>query len=572
MAEWIKRFEKIKSSSSDNLVSKVLKARGIPEEQHMGFLSPDDSFEYSYELMRNATRASKKIKEHIEKGSHIIGSGDPDADGVVSLAILIQRLMSEVDEANLTYIYPQRNMGHGILGQIKGKESLTDEEKELVRVNKMKVEMADLIIIVDSSSNDIEGLKELRKINPDIEVIILDHHEFDNLEIEKEMDSMALVVNPKHSKDEYPNKHLSGAGVVYKVCQSLDVLNGDEGLSDEFLDLVAIGLVGDMMDVSELENRYLITQGLQNVKNIGLSRILKGAKVNTYRYNAKDIGYSVAPLINASARMGKIELAIEILLVDNDKDAKPLRLKMDKLNKERQKIQKEIVDKYIDNVDTSQKIIIISDDESNKGFNGLVAQNIAQKYQRPCFVVRDHDGMCMGSGRSFGGFNTQNFLSELDWVEATGHDYAHGLNFPSDKLDELKEYIKENMPDELSSEAKIYYDVDVNIEDLWFDFEDIETLNYITGQGFPEVTAKVSDVMVVSRDIIGKTKETVKIATAGDLVLIKFKVDENWHSDIDIFDEVSAIGTPTINVFYNFGTKETTRTPQIIIRDIIKEW
>ena len=327
------------------------------------------------------------------------------------------------------------------------------------------------------------------------------------------------------------------------------------------------------MSVLNFENRYLISQGLQNVNNIGLSRILKGAKINTYRYNTKDIGYSIAPLINSSARMGEIELAFQILMVDNDTDAKKLRLKMDKLNKKRQETQKAVMQKYEDNQNMEDKIIIVIDSESNKGMNGLVAQNIAQKYHRPCFVVTEgKDGICRGSGRSYGNFNTNEFLSELDFVEAQGHGQAHGLNFPLDRLDDLKEYIEDNMPDNLETERTFYYDVELeNVEEAFMDLTDLININYITGNNFPEVVVRMNNVMIEERAVIGKTKETVKFKTSGDLVFIKFKVNEDWNKNIDTFDTVSVIGNGTINEFYNFATKETTRTPQIIIMDIVKD-
>ena len=578
MVKWIKRKEKIKARSSDDIRSRILKARGVEEDLMIDFMSPDESWYIDHSLIRNLERTVKLIMQHVEEGNSILVSGDPDADGVTSLAIMYNRLkdFSETYGIDLDYIYAQRDMGHGIYGQITINPRWHNDEEsqsfiDLVENNIEKVEEADLLIILDSSSNDIEGLKQCKELNPKLDIIILDHHNFDNLETEKEVGKLATVVNIQHSKDESPNKDLSGAGVVYKVCKGIDDYIDDQGYSNQFLDLVAIGLVGDMMDVMNMENRYLIMQGLTNVNNIGLTRILKGANINTWKYNTKDIGFTIAPLINSSARMNQIELAIDILLVETDKEAKPLRLKMNKLNEQRKASQKEIFDKYKGDIDLSQKIIIIVDEESNKGFNGLVAQNLSQQFHRPCFVVRDYNGMCMGSGRSYGSFNTKDFLSELDWVEASGHNQSHGLNFPTDKLEDLKEYIEENMPDNIEDDIVYYYDVEIDPENIWEDAEDIEPINMITGRGFPEVTVVARDITIDERLVIGKTKETVKFTTDDDLVLIKFKVDEEWNKDIDVFDTVSVLGTVNINVFYNFGTKETTKTPQIQIQSIMKE-
>lgn len=177
----------------------------------------------------------------------------------------------------------------------------------------------------------------------------------------------------------------------------------------------------------------------------------------------------------------------------------------------------------------------------------------------------------MGSGRSFGNFDTQGFLSELEWVEASGHKQSHGLNFPVNKLEELEQYIEDKMDNEAIRNVRYYYDFVIDENEVWYNIEDVESLNYITGTGFPEVIARIDGVMVESRDVIGKTKETVKFKTTGDLVLIKFKVNEEWSADIGMFDTVSCVGTPLINEFYNFGKREMTRTPQIIIQDIIAD-
>lgn len=590
MAKWVQKKAIIKAEAYDDLKTRILKARGIPEEDHQEFLFPDEKWENDPFEIRNVKKASERILEGIARGENIIISGDPDADGITSTAILYNRLkaIQENNDFKLDYIYPQRDTGHGLYGQLtiqdkwleKSETSETKEEREkwekLINLSKMnieKVENANLLIILDSSTNDLKGVTHAKSLKEDLDIIILDHHEFDSDEIMNEMDEEVILCNPHHKKDFSINKDLCGAGMSYKVAKGIDAILEEDGFSNQYRDLVAIGLVGDMMNILNFENRYLISQGLQNVKNIGLTRILKGAKINTYRYNTKDIGYSIAPLINSSARMGEIELAFEILMVDNDTDAKKLRLKMDKLNKKRQELQKAIMSKYEDNQDMSDKIIIIVDSESNKGMNGLVAQNIAQKYHRPCFVVTEgKDGICRGSGRSFGSFNTNDFLSELDFVEAQGHAQAHGLSFPLDRIDDLKNYIEDNIPENLETEQTFYYDVELeNIEEAFMDLTDLANINYITGNKFPEVVVRINDIMIEERMVIGKTQETVKFQTESPLVFIKFKVNEEWNKDIDTFDTVSVVGNGTINEFYNFKTKEMTRTPQIIIMDILKE-
>ena len=113
------------------------------------------------------------------------------------------------------------------------------------------------------------------------------------------------------------------------------------------------------------------------------------------------------------------------------------------------------------------------------------------------------------------------------------------------------------MPDNLETERTFYYDVELeNVEEAFMDLTDLININYITGNNFPEVVVRMNNVMIEERTVIGKSKETVKFKTSGDLVFIKFKVNEEWNEDIDTFDTVSVIGNGTINEFYNFSTKE----------------
>src|SRR5690606_22357420 len=135
------------------------------------------------------------------------------------------------------------------------------------------------------------------------------------------------------------------------------------------------------------------------------------------------IGFTIAPLLNGVARMDNIKLAIDILLTDDDNEAKKLRLKMQKLNDSRKVLQKQIVEQYMTKINEKDKILVVLDEQASKGFNGVVAQQLAQIYKRPAIVGRIHKGTVSGSFRSFGGFKLKSFLSEFGHgIEAVGHE------------------------------------------------------------------------------------------------------------------------------------------------------
>ena len=566
--EWIKRKPKIEYLNSEDITSKLAKIRGIQENEIDDFLMPTEKELFDANEMKNSQKAVNRIIEAINENQKVAVSVDSDVDGITSSAIMIRYLRNYID--NVNYIYHQREDGHGVYSQIKDvveegdRQDLNDRNREIVS-------NSDLLIILDSSSNDFRGIEEVHKLNKDIDIIILDHHQIEWEEEGRDMNDLAILVNPQQEDCEYPNKHLSGAGVTFKIVEltqsNLPMQKVNVG---DYYDLVAVGMVADLMRMDILENRYIVSHGLRNIKNVGLTRILKGAKQNPNFVSSTTVGFNIAPIINGSARMGEIEHAIEILLTDDDKVAKKLRLKMDKLNKQRREIQEELTTKYEKMVNLNDKIIIIFDEESNSGFNGLVAQNLAQKYQRPAFVLRSHKGMLSGSGRSYAGFNTKDFLSKLPYVITSGHEQSHGIAFPEDKLDEVKQFIKDNIKVLKSREPVVFYDIEISADEVPQYVEQIESFNHITGMGFPKIIVKVKDVMITERRVLGATRNTIKWDSVEGINLIKFRVDENYGRDVDVFDTVNAVGEVQMNVFYNFATKETTRTPQVLLEDYRK--
>ena len=326
-------------------------------------------------------------------------------------------------------------------------------------------------------------------------------------------------------------------------------------------------MYSDVMRVDVLENRYMIMQGLRNVKNVGLVRILKGAKANLFKLTCTDIGFSIAPLINGVARMDKIKFAIDILLTDDDTEAKKLRLQMQKINESRKILQKTIVDQYMLQVNQEQKVLVVLDEQSSKGFNGIVAQQLSDIYKRPVLVGRLHNGTASGSFRSFNGFEFKSFLTGFNDIEALGHEGAGGFIVKEENLEALQEYINNNLPELADKEPTVIYDIEIHVSEVPEYIHAIEQFNLVAGNGFPKIVARVNGITVEEQNCIGKTQETVKIKTFDEFELIKFKVNEHYASELGYFDIIDAVGELNINSFYNFGLKQMVITNQMMIND-----
>lgn len=568
--KWLQRKPKVKPNSEDAPLEKIAKIRGIKEIDR--FLNPTQDELHDPYLIKNIENASNRIIRAIMNKERICLSYDADADGITATTVMQRYLKNYTD--NVTYIYNERNHGHGIHEQTRldfvtdedydEKGKIKDDEKaerfKLNSENLEKISESDLLIIIDSSSNDDKACERLIE-QYGVEIIILDHHA-----IERE-NPHVLLVNPQQDGCEYPNKHLSGAGVVFKVLQ---VMEDTLGQVDpwQYIDLVAVGMYADVMRVDVFENRYLIMQGLRNMKNVGLVRILKGGKVDTFRMDASAIGFTIAPLINGVARMDNIKLAIDILLTDDDNEAKKLRLKMHKLNETKKILQKQIVEQYMTKVNSSKKALLVLDEQSSKGFNGIVAQQLSDKYQRPVLVGRLHKGTASGSFRSYNGFKMKSFLQGFgEEIEALGHEGAGGFVIKEDRLQDLETYIERLMPSLDEAEPTVIYDIEINVDEIGEYIRAVEQFNIVTGNGFPKIITRVNGITVEESKCIGKTMETVKVSTFDDVELIKFKVDENYASELTVFDMIDAVGELKMNNFYNFGLKQLISTPQVILND-----
>lgn len=568
--KWIERKRKGKPDSNDSPKEKIAKLRGIEDVDT--FLNPTDEVLNDPYLIKNIESASNRIIKAIKNNENILLSYDADADGVTATTIMQRYLKNYTD--NVDYIYNERNHGHGINEQTRidfiTKDDL-DEDGNIVNAdkkkrmelnlsNREKIANSDLLIIIDSSSNDVKACENLIN-NYDVDIIIIDHHAIE------ENNPYVLLVNPQQDGDNYPNKFLSGAGVVFKVIEVMEDTLEQVDIW-HYIDLVAVGMYADMMRVDILENRYLIMQGLRNVKNVGLTRILKGAKADMFRLNGDSIGFSIAPMINGVARLDNIKLAIDIFLTDDDNVAKKLRLQMQKLNDKRKELQKDIVDRYSKNIDPTKKIIIVMDDESSKGFNGLVSQQLSDLYSRHAIVGRLHNGYLSGSFRAFGGFDLKQFLQDSCLVEeAMGHPSAGGVVIKEENIEDLINYIENNMPEISEKEKIVLYDFEINADEVGDYVRTLESFNLVTGQGFPKIIVKVNNIRIEDIETIGKTQETRKFKTFDDLELIKFKVDENYASELSVFDEIEAVGELGVNEFYHFGLKKKIITNQIKLQD-----
>lgn len=242
MYKWIQKKHK-KINKGDSLIDKLCNVKGIKKEDVDEFLTPTEKSLVPAEDLKNGEEASERIINAINNDEKIVVSADNDADGVTSTAIIVRYLSQRLDY-QVPYIFAERNWGHGIKEQLK-EVSDTEENKgrnKNAKKNRDWVRQADLLIIVDSSSNDVDTVEEV--INEyETDVVILDHHDINKAD-KKMADVGAILVNPRQRGCRYMNKNISGAGVVYKIVGLVEKMIGD-GLIDteQYIDLAGVGII-----------------------------------------------------------------------------------------------------------------------------------------------------------------------------------------------------------------------------------------------------------------------------------------------------------------------------------------
>lgn len=455
----------------------------------------------------------------------------PDPDGIIATVIMVDYLKKLTN--NVTYTYRERSTGHGV--------QVEDISKD-----------TNLLIIVDSSSSEVESVNELAKT---MDVVILDHH---NVE-ESDTELNAILVNPNQKGCPYPNKHLSGSAVVWKFIEILDYKYRRINI-ERYLDLVGMTLLSDQMNMMELENRWIVKQGLSKINNVGLLALIHATRNNGKELNAQIMNFDIVPILNTVTRNNEMKKAFSLLFEKDFFKALDKAKYLVKENKERKEVVKKLFDKY-DKIKQNEKFIYVVTPDATKNYNGMVAQKLASKYMKPTLVLKDNSEVLQGSGRSYNGFDLQGFLKQCPYVEyAAGHDEAMGVEVRKDNWNKFKEYVDENI-DESLFEPVIEYDFEIDEDELDWDLvREILEFDTIWGNGADKITVRLNNVFVEDKEIFPPQKpEHVKIV-ADNIDLLKFN-DKDYASEISDWMQIDVVGTIGVNTF-----KEVNRV-QLYIED-----
>lgn len=411
----------LESEKISPLLGQLLWHRGIQTAEQLAvFLHPTSENIYNPFLIHDMSKAVERIQTAVANGERILVYGDYDADGITSTTVMKEAI--ELVGGEVEYFIPNRFV-HGYGPNLE--------------VFKEKIEAGiQLIITVDNGVAGHEALDYASKQR--IDVIVTDHHE-----LPSELPSAYAIIHPKHPEGKYPFSDLAGVGVAFKVATALL----DE-LPVEFLDLVAIGTIADLVSLTD-ENRVLVKMGLQAIRTserIGLSTLIQAIGLKKESINEENIGFAIGPRLNALGRLGEAAPGVELMSTFDEVAAEGIVQHIDNQNNERKEIVNRITKEAFELIDLNENIHIVAKSDWHEGVLGIVAGRIMQDTGKPTIVltVNEQTGLAKGSGRSVASFNLFDSLNEIRelFTHFGGHHMAAGMTLPVENITKVKEHIK----------------------------------------------------------------------------------------------------------------------------------
>ena len=578
------------NNDTSNVLAEVLKNRGI--DDYNRYLNLDESVVEPYRNLDNIEEAVSLFMKHFNQKNKIGILVDEDPDGFCSAAMMYSYIKQMDSDYPVDYILHGRAKAHG----------LSDDVKILSDI--------DLLIIPDAGTND---KNEIKHINEDgIDILILDHHELEGKNKQEDLifdDALngtiyeTVIVNNQMSNN-YSNKNLCGAGVVYRFLQALDEENWNE-FADDYWDLCALANISDVMDMRSFETRYFTDMGLLNIQNKCFKALVDaqdysmGGKINIH-----NVQWYITPILNGMIRIGSSEekeLLFRAFIEQDEffeyKKRKPAETiqesiydraaRLCKNAKSRQDKQKEKcvsqIAEIAQHIPQENKVVMIdTSDILDNGLTGVVAIKIAEMFNKPCILLNKFldkkTGKITygGSARNIDNSPIDSFkdiVNSTNILDGRGHANAFGIvGLEIDKKDDALNRLNDILQD-VEYDSTYRVDFIVDIDDVTVKIvTDLARLEDIIGQGIEEPMLAIENISLTKEqfEIFGKNEDTISFMI-DEIKYIQFKCKEgnqlyDWLQNAwDENDSVvfNIVGKPSINEYNG------VRTPQIIIEYVV---
>ena len=441
------------------IINAILESREI--EDVASFLRPTIDDLIPFEEMNGLDEAYQIIDDAITMGEKFLVLADVDADGCCSNAIITKYL---------------RRCGADVECIINDGKEHGAENLDLSLLSDV-----DVMIIVDSLNNDPKVYEKIIKTGT--KLIVFDHHLPEQRLFDANLD-FVLVTSAK----DYPNEHLSGAGICMKYALYADEMNLTD-YADDLWVYSAIGIIADMSDMSVPENRYIAYRGLAQFKNPMVKKM-----VGNYTFDSQSVSFSIGPLVNAAMRMHENEKAMNVFLAEDEDEINELVKDLKGCRERQNEAVAEMLDDLLEQGESQLNrkcMFFMLNNDTDAEVTGLIGNKLLAMYQRPLFILRLSDGQWAGSMRSVG---TESFLEIANGTSlclCQGHPNAAGAFIDEDKFEQFKEVIEEELKD---IEFSINIEADIELEPSQINdnlIKQLNALNRISGTGCPPITVLV---------------------------------------------------------------------------------
>lgn len=433
-------------------VARLLTLRGVAADDVQGFLYPTlrDNFPDPFSMagMRDLAEA---LGDAVQKGTKIGVFADFDVDGATSSSIL-KRFFRHLGQDVPVYIPDRLCEGYGPSGEA---------------LQALKEQGAEFVLIVDCGITAFEAVQAGRELG--LTLAILDHHE-----PEETLPNAQHVIDAKRSDDTSGLDMLAACGVAFMVCVAVNSVlrergyfNGDRAEPNlkAWMDIVALGTVCDMVPMRGV-NRLFVRSGFEQMaymNNPGIKALCEVANIQDAP-TVQHAGWSLGPRINAGSRVHRSDLGSKLLSTDDLEEARSIAWTLEDCNKERKEIQSSMMDEAIGKVSAEgldqYPIIVVGDPDWHPGLSGLVAGRLKERFGKPAVCItyaENPEGILegRGSGRSVPGFSmAEAFIGARQkglLVKGGGHAMAGGFTILPDKLPEFREYLYQNVKEQLEA-------------------------------------------------------------------------------------------------------------------------
>lgn len=453
--------------------------------------------------MKGLSAAVLRLLVAIDRKDQVTLWGDYDVDGVCSTALLTT-FLREVGLEVRTYIPHRLGEGYGL---------------NRTAIEKLAKEGTQLLVTLDcgiTSHAEIEKANELG-----LEVIVVDHHA-----VPETMPPALAVLNPLQPGCEYPTKWLCAGGVTFNLCMALRKALRERGHFNEtrkepnlkqLLDLVALATVADVVPLTGA-NRVFVRHGLEVLTQgarPGVRALKEVSQLAGVRITSTHVGFRLGPRINAAGRLDDASIGLQLLLSKDVPSARPLAMKLDAANAERQQIEKAMLEGAIEQaqelVDRGAKGLVLAKDGWHPGVVGIVASRVVERFHRPTVLIGSYEGTWRGSARSIEGFHLYDALKACagHLSKFGGHKAAAGLSIDPSRLEAFRAAFEGVTGERLSDEQLVPKQrVDALVDPSELDVKAVAALQKLApfGMGNPEpVLASRAQRLASARVLENKT-------------------------------------------------------------------